>query len=173
MAQQLEGGDVFMTSTDPQPSQQVSFYYINFTIYCLTDIIQGAFHPSPTESHDPQVGLGLDGSPAGHTSGPETPSHWRQRQPSPQVSNFIIYCLTDLIQGAFHPTQTESFNLQISPGLDDSPEGYTSGPATPTRRQRRVQKQAPKAGSRVADRDDDVFFLFDELGEHRYCSLCK
>jgi len=175
--QQWEAYDPFLTSTGPEPSQEVSISYNNFTIYCLTDLIQGAFQPPQTESFDQQVGPRLDDSPEGHASGPVTPSRRRQRRAqhvSIHYINFTIYCLTDLIQRAFSPPQAESFDLQVSPELDGSPEGHTSDPATPTRLSKRAQKKAQKAGSRLAaNKGDDVFGFFEEKGEHRYCTLCE
>jgi hypothetical protein len=78
------------------------------------------------------------------------------------------------MQGGFCSPQTESFDLQVSPELDGSPEG----PATPSHNQRRIQKKvlkkAQKAGSRLANSDDAFqFFQLDEKEELRYCIICK
>ena len=157
----------------------MSISYINFTIYCLTDLIQGAFQPPQTESFDQQVSPRLDGSPEGHTSGPVTPSHRcrRRAKAAQQVSiyhiNFTLYCLTYLIQGAFPPPEAESFDLQVSPELDGSSERPTSRPMTPTRLQRRAQKKALKAGSKLPAGGDDVSFLFWVENGVRYCILCE
>jgi hypothetical protein len=90
LGRQLGGDDPFLTSTGPQPSHQVSIYYINFTIYYLTNLIQRGF-PSPQEetfdlnisppgSDGSLEGGAGPGSPPGHATGPATPTH-RQRRP--------------------------------------------------------------------------------------------
>jgi len=83
--------------------------------------------------------------------------------------------LINLIKEGFHSPLQESFNLNPIPG--DSPDDgddMAPGPATPDwqRRQRRVEKQAQKAGGRKK-KADDVNSFFIDLGEGaRVCDFC-
>jgi hypothetical protein len=72
--QQWGVDDPFLTSTGPQPSHQVSIYFISFTIYYLTNLIQGGFPSPQEETFDLRVSPpGSDGSPGGD-AGPGSPS---------------------------------------------------------------------------------------------------
>jgi hypothetical protein len=117
---------------------------------------------------------------AGGTPGPsgqqwegDDPFLSTEPQPSHQVSilyiNFTTCCSADLIQGG---SQTESFNLRTSFELGSSPEGHPSGPATPSRRQRRAQKKTQR--SRLTGSTDDVFqfFAYDKDSDTRRCKFC-
>ena len=85
----VDTDDPFIISTPAQLSNQVSNYYINFTIYFLTNLIKEGFSSPSTENFDLQgsdaseEGLqegdnGPDSSPAPN-SGPSTPTHQPRR----------------------------------------------------------------------------------------------
>lgn len=111
--QQLGGDDPFLSFTGPQPSHQVSIYFINFTICYLTNLKQGGFASSQAETFDLRVSpSGLDsspeggagpGSPPGHPTGPTTPTH-RQRRPQKAGSRLAgsgddVFQFFQLIEG--------------------------------------------------------------------------
>jgi len=85
-----------------------------------------------------------------------------------------IYILLNLIKGG-SPLQ-ETFNLA---GVSDGSEGGASptripdtGPTTPSRRQRRKEKLAGKAGSRKGKPDDDTQTFFQLVDGKKFCKFC-
>jgi hypothetical protein len=83
--------------------------------------------------------------------------------------------LTNLIKEGFHSPPQESFNLNSIPGgSPDDGDDMAPGPATPTWRwcQRRMEKQAQKAGSRKKKADDVNSFFTDLSKDVRVCDFC-
>jgi hypothetical protein len=85
--------------------------------------------------------------------------------------------LTNLIKQGFHSPPRESFNLNNISG--DSPDGGADidrppspVPATPSRRQRRLEKQAEKSGARKKKADDALSFFTDIGEDERVCNFC-
>src|SRR5258707_15312087 len=85
--------------------------------------------------------------------------------------------LINLIKGGFRSPPHEMFNLDDVPG--GSQEGGNipvepdlSPPATPSRRQRRKEKQAQKAGSRQGKLADDTQAFFQVDGDKKRCRFC-
>jgi hypothetical protein len=120
--------------------------------------------------------------PTGHHSEGEDPFVTSTPvQPSNQVSiyfiNFICMYSINLIKGGFCSPLCETFNLNNL--SDDSLEGGADaarvpdpGPATPSRRQRRLEKQAGKAGSRRGKSADDTVRFFKVADGKRLCTFC-
>ena len=87
--QHWEGDDPFLSSTNPQPSHQVSTVGFNFILQYLANLIQGGLHSPQDEEFDLRnVSPGPDDSPEhglghrthqGHTSGPATPTRHETR----------------------------------------------------------------------------------------------
>ena len=85
--------------------------------------------------------------------------------------------MTNLIKQGFCSPPQESFNLNdLSGGSPDGGADFdmppSPVPATPSRRQRRLEKQAEKSGARKKKADDALSFFTDISKDERVCNFC-
>lgn len=131
-----------------------------------------------TSSAAPGSSLGQAPGPSGHHEQEEDPFLASTPvQPLNQVGVYFILFIfiysINLLKGGFHPPLGELFNLaDVS---DGSQEGGVNpimipdpGPATPSRRQRRIEK----AGSRQGKSAEDAQTFFQIVDGKKFCNFC-